>query len=44
MEISAIETIKEKQETYTLELSGGDNFVANSLLVKVEKPKAATSR
>lgn len=34
-----IESIVVEQITYTLELTKGNNFIANGLLVKTEKPK-----
>ena len=38
-EIIAIENIYGQQVTYTIELSENDNFIANGMLVKTEKPK-----
>lgn len=38
-ELTTIEKINGEQETFTLELTTGDNFVANGLLVKTEKTK-----
>jgi len=38
-EIVAIENINEQQITYTIELSESDNFIANGMLVKTERPK-----
>ena len=35
-EIIEIEKINERQITYTIELSGSDNFIANGMLVKTE--------
>lgn len=35
----SVETIAQEQLTYTLELTTGDNFIANGLLVKTEKPR-----
>ncbi|MCK9481592.1 MAG: hypothetical protein M0R38_07525 [Bacteroidia bacterium] len=37
--IISIETIEEEQLTYTIELTTGDSFIANGLLVKTERPK-----
>lgn len=39
IDIISIETIEEEQLTYTIELTKGDNFIANGLLVKTERPK-----
>jgi hypothetical protein len=39
LELISIEKIKEEQLTYTIELTKGDSFIANGLLVKTEKPK-----
>lgn len=39
IDIISIGTIEEEQLTYTLELTTGDNFIANGLLVKTERPK-----
>lgn len=39
IDIISIETIEEEQLTYTIELTTGDNFIANGLLVKTERPK-----
>lgn len=36
IEIIEMETIKEQQITYTIELSENDNFIANEMLVKTE--------
>jgi intein/homing endonuclease len=36
MEIIDVEAIDAQQITYTIELSEGDNFIANGMLVKVE--------
>jgi hypothetical protein len=36
MEILGMETIDKQQTTYTIELSEGDNFIANGMLVKTE--------
>ncbi len=39
IELISIEIIEGEQLTYTIELTTGDNFIANGLLVKTEKPK-----
>jgi hypothetical protein len=39
IDIISIEAIEEEQLTYTIELTTGDNFIANGLLVKTERPK-----
>jgi intein/homing endonuclease len=37
--LQSIEKIENVQQTYTIELKTGDNFIANGLLVKTEKLK-----
>ena len=39
IELIAIEKIRQEQMTYSIELSTGDSFIANGLLVKTEKVK-----
>ncbi len=39
IDLISIEKIEEDQLTYTIELITGDNFIANGLLVKKERPK-----
>jgi hypothetical protein len=39
IDIISIEKIEKVQLTYTIELTASDNFIANGLLVKTEKPK-----
>lgn len=41
IELKFIEIIEEEQLTYTIELTTGDNFIANGLLVKTELSKWA---
>lgn len=39
IDLISIKKIEEEQLTYTIELTTGDNFIANGLLVKTERPK-----
>lgn len=39
IDLNSIEKIEEEQLTYTIELKTADNFIANGLLVKTERPK-----
>ncbi|MCC5916617.1 MAG: hypothetical protein JJU02_04745 [Cryomorphaceae bacterium] len=39
LDLISIEKIKDEQLTYTIELTKGNSFIANGLLVKTEKPK-----
>jgi intein/homing endonuclease len=39
--LMSIEKVEKKQSTYTIELTNGNNFIANGLVVKVEKPLPA---
>ena len=44
IDLIAIEKIEEEQLTYTIELTTNDNFIANGLLVKTERPKILISK
>lgn len=39
IDLISIEKIEEEQLTYTIELTSGDNFIANGFLVKMERSK-----